>query len=233
MGLDSVEILVKVENTFGIQISNADAERLITVGDYHYTVWKYIGGRKSLKCPSQQMFYKLRKSFAGTLNFPAGDLRLDISPENVFPKISRRQSYLQFASVNGLQLPELVLRPVWNKFLTAFGFATIFGGLLLSVIWVNFFDSPSWLLISPLAGIGVTWLVSDLLDAKRTIIPCSTIRSFTQEVLARNYATVSNETGPGRKEMETIINHIIANMTGLELSEILPEKSLTDDLGID
>jgi acyl carrier protein len=33
--------------------------------------------------------------------------------------------------------------------------------------------------------------------------------------------------------METLINNVIAETVGLELHEILPEKSLTDDLGID
>ncbi len=60
MGLDSVEILVNVENTFGITISNYEAEKIATVGDIHNVVWRNIQGRQSMRCRSQQLFYKLR-----------------------------------------------------------------------------------------------------------------------------------------------------------------------------
>jgi acyl carrier protein len=41
------------------------------------------------------------------------------------------------------------------------------------------------------------------------------------------------ESGVNRKEMETLINHIIAETVGVDLQAISPEKKLQDDLGLD
>jgi hypothetical protein len=35
MGLDTVELVIRVEKEFDIEIPNADAARLVTVGDMH------------------------------------------------------------------------------------------------------------------------------------------------------------------------------------------------------
>ena len=51
-------------------------------------------------------------------------------------------------------------------------------------------------------------------------------------VLSLNYATLIQANGASRKEVELVINNVIAETIGLELHEISPEKSLTDDLGI-
>lgn len=39
MGLDTVELIVKVEKTFSISISNKEAEKISTVGDLYNCVW--------------------------------------------------------------------------------------------------------------------------------------------------------------------------------------------------
>ena len=60
MGLDSLEILMKVEDTFGIKIPDREAEQILTVGDFHNAVWRHLSGKHSDKCKSQNLFYKLR-----------------------------------------------------------------------------------------------------------------------------------------------------------------------------
>ena len=109
MGLDSVEILMKVEDTFGIKIPNQEAEQILTVGDFHNAVWRLISGNQSDKCKSQHLFYKLRKSFSDTFDFSPQQLNLDTSPEEIFPITNRRQEYLSFANTTNLKLPDLVL----------------------------------------------------------------------------------------------------------------------------
>jgi acyl carrier protein len=233
MGLDSVEILMKVEDTFGIKIPDSEAEQILTVGDFYNAVWRHLSGKHSDKCKSQNLFYKLRKSFADTFNFSPRQLRLDTSPEEIFPKINRRHVYLSFADKTNLKLPELVLTRPWATLLTTFGFATIIGGLATSLILINIFDISKWTLLIPIAGITLTFLFSELLNPKRTAIKEITIREFTQHTLALNYSTLVVNEGTNRQEMETVINHIIADMVGLDLEEVTSEKKIADDLGID
>lgn len=42
MGLDSVDLLTKIEKRFKIQIPNHVAEKIVTVKDYHDIVWEFL-----------------------------------------------------------------------------------------------------------------------------------------------------------------------------------------------
>jgi acyl carrier protein len=48
VGLDSVQIILTVEEQFGIKISDAEAERLIRVSDLHRCIAKKLQGRASV-----------------------------------------------------------------------------------------------------------------------------------------------------------------------------------------
>ena len=233
MGLDSVEILIKVEDTFAIKIPNQQAEKIITVGDFHNVVWQHLEGKPSDKCKSQNLFYKLRKSFSEKFNFPLNLLHLDTSPEQIFPKTNRRQEYLNFGSQTNLKLPDLTLTKPWTSLLSIFGFVTVVGGLAISLILINFFNHTKWIISIPIGGIILTLLFSELLNSKRTLIQDQTMRDFTYHTLALNYSELLANEGTNRQEMETVINHIIADKVGLNFDEVTFDKKIADDLGVD
>ncbi len=233
MGLDSVEILMKVEETFGITIHHHEAEQILTVGDFHNAVWRNLNYKYSSKCKSQTLFYKLRKEFADRLNFSPGNLSLDTPPEEIFPRTKRRQAYLSFADNTNLKLPDLVLTTFWTRTLTIFEIATIIGGLIASLILINVFDFSKWTLLIPVTGIVSSILLSGFLSPKRTKINEMTMREFTQHTLTLNYSTFMKDEGTNRQEMEAVINHIIGDMAGIDLEEITSDKKIGDDLGID
>lgn len=57
MGLDSVELLIEIENEFQIEISNIEAENIATVGDFH----KIISRKIDLEETTEEAIYqKLR-----------------------------------------------------------------------------------------------------------------------------------------------------------------------------
>lgn len=233
MGLDSVEILMKVENAFGIQIPSREAEKILTVGDFYEAVWRHLSGRYSDKCKSQALFYTLRQSFRTHFNIHPSAILISTSPNNIFPQKQRRKSYHGFSLATGLQLPRLSLTKGWLSFLNISGLVMIGGGLLFALLLIFAFSQSKWVLLIPVAGIVLIILLSKLLNRKRVIIEAQTMRSFTEQVLALNYASFIADEGTNRREVENVINHIIADMAGLEPEEITPEKKITDDLGID
>jgi hypothetical protein len=79
----------------------------------------------------------------------------------------------------------------------------------------------------------LTLLLSELFTPKRTVIEPATIRDFTQQIVAMNYAKLVDINGSNRKEVASVINHIIALKVGIDLAAITPEKKICDDLGID
>src|SRR5512133_3892491 len=102
MGLDSVELVMEVENTFGIQIPDSVAEKIITVEDFHNAVWEYVKNRKSIKCKSQSLFYKLRKSVCDTIQISTQSINLDTALRDVVPMKNRRKLWLMLSSNIGL-----------------------------------------------------------------------------------------------------------------------------------
>lgn len=236
MGLDSVELVMKVEKTFGIHIPDQEAEKIVTVGDMYNAVWQHLEGKHSevhKVCKSQALFYQLRQAVIDTFQLSRQDFRPNALMNDIFPLQNRRQVYTSFARTHQLQLPDLVLTASWSSFLTWLGFVSILGGLGCALLLIFFFDFSNWTLLMPVAGIALTWLTSTILEPRRTVIEPASVRQFTQQVLALNYATLVQEQGVNREEVESVINHIIVDVVGVELHEVTPEAKFTDDLGID
>ncbi len=236
MGLDGVELIMKVEKTFGINIPDQEAEKIITVGDLHDAVWKHLEGKyseASKACKSQALFYKLRQGVIETFQLSRQDFRPNMPMNDIFPEQNRKQVYNSFAQTYQLQLPNLELTPSWASFLTYVGLASILGGLACSLILLFFFDFTNWVLLIPVAGMVLTWIISTLLNPMRTHIAPASVRQFTQQVFALNYATIIDDKGVSRKEVEMVIDHIIIDVAGVEPEEVIPGARFTDDLGID
>ena len=233
MGLDSVEILVNVENAFGITISNYEAEKISTVGDIHNVVWRNVQGRQSMRCRSQQLFYRLRYILINKFNATHEGIVPEASLNKVFPKNNRRLKYHRLHKELNLKLPDLVLSPIWARALTVTGVTLIPGMLVVVLVLIYGYDRTRWLYLLPALGLLATIFISNILDAVRVQFRPDKMRDYTQAVLALNYGTLMQESSLSRKEMEIVINNIIAETIGLELHEVSPEKSLTDDLGID
>jgi acyl carrier protein len=233
MGLDSVEMLVNVEKAFGITIANFEAEKIVTVGDIHTIVWRNVQGRQSMRCKSQQLYFKLRYTLINKFKVPKNDIELSASLNKIFPQTNRRLLYRSLEKELQLKLPELVLPSIWTNALRITGVLLIPGLGAWSLVLVNGFEYTPWLYLLPVLGILATLFFSNILDPVRTVFHPETIKGFAQLVLSNNYATLIQEEGTNRKEMELIINNIIMDISGLELHEITPEKKIHDDLGID
>ncbi|MEO2126561.1 MAG: acyl carrier protein [Christiangramia sp.] len=60
MGLDSVELLMSIENKFGIRIADEQAKKINTVQDLVDCVYKNITTHPTDQCLSQKVFYKVK-----------------------------------------------------------------------------------------------------------------------------------------------------------------------------
>jgi acyl carrier protein len=233
MGLDSVELIVKAEKAFGIVIPDQEAEKIITVADFHNTVWRYVQSRQSVRCKSQHVYYKLRHALIYKFGVNKSDIEPNASLNDIFPQTNRRLLYRKLAKELQLKLPKLVLPSAWAIILSATGMLLIPGAALFSLMLVYLFNFTKWVLLLPVIGLILTVFFSNILDAVRTVFNPATIKAYTQLVLSVNYATLTQENGASRKEVEVVINHIIANFTGFDVQEISPEMKIHEDIGID
>lgn len=232
MGLDSVEIVVDIENAFGIQIPGREAEKIITVGDFHNVVWEHVKDRKSIKCKSQGLFYKLRVLLSDELQIRKQAITPETFLSDIIPIDNRRKLWSGFASKIEYRLPELVLTEPYAIFVIITGATLIFGSLAGSIILIHFFYFTRWLYFIPFAGILISILISKSLDPKRIDFEQENFRELVNKISIINYAKLGVEDGFVRKEVEMIITNVIADKAGLEWNEVTPEKRICDDLGI-
>lgn len=233
MGLDSVDLLVKIEKTFGISISDHEAEEIETVEELHNTVWGKLDHQNKEKCISQSLFYKIRQYVIDNFKSQKKNFLLSTNLNEVFPKKNRKDFYLKFSQNLNIEAPNLTLNESWNKFLNYFGMIIILGGLLISAILIIVFDYTKWSLVTPILGIILTAIISKKLEPLRTTINPSLVLDFIPKLVSLNYSTLSQKDGISRIEMESIINHLIADAAGLEIDLITSDKKICHDLGID
>lgn len=233
MGLDSVELIMEFEKVFEMQIPDQEAEKLRTVGDVHNYIWHRLENWHSNKCNSQILSYKLRMHCIEQFGVPKSSFQTVNNMNNLFPKEERRKTYFEVAKSMYLKFPSLILSRPWDIFLNGVGLISILGGLILATILCVFLNYSNWFFLIPVAGIFFTWFLSILLNPKRIIICPFLVREFIQKTLSLNFIQFSKDSGTNRKEVESVINHIILNKLGVDLDEISPEKNFVDDFGID
>ncbi len=139
MGLDIVELVISIEQHFGVEIPNSDAERLYTpraVIDYLTLrlVDQEVVAGESVPCGTQQAFYRVRQ----VLETRAGVLRASIVPDR--------------------PLADLILRRNRARVWAELRGHVISGAVAPSVLWPNL-KRPAWLTRILVAASGGVFLL--------------------------------------------------------------------------
>ena len=233
MGLDSVDILVRVEKTFNISIPDQEAEKIRTIGDFHNSVWKHLNKLQANHCTTQALFYKFRNSICSKFSLPKPEFTTITQLNSIIPRNNRRARYLEFQKETGLVLPDLTFKKTWSITFNTLGILIVSATLITAFVLNTWFHYSGWLYLTTLLSIFVCLYISKLLYPFRTEIVPHLAGEYTQKLLELNFTKVSSSLYANRIEVELIINQIVADQAGLELSEISKEKIITDDLGID
>jgi|ERR1043166_2818332 acyl carrier protein len=86
MGLEGVELVVAIEETFAIDISDAAAAAMLTPADVIEFIVAHVPTSTPVDCLTQQTFFRLRKGFRRTLSKPIGKFDLDTELADWFHK---------------------------------------------------------------------------------------------------------------------------------------------------
>ena len=109
MGLDSVELIIATEETFGVSISDAEAEQIITPRHLINHIKGLVNARpKCRPCLSQRAFHRVRRSLVTAAQVDRSSISLSTKISQLFPKPQRVNSWQSFRQVSGLtDLPDL------------------------------------------------------------------------------------------------------------------------------
>ena len=76
MGLEFVEIILSVEDAFGVSISDEEASRIITPNDAIHLISQKVQTNDDASCINQIAFHKIRKILTDKFDIPREDIRV-------------------------------------------------------------------------------------------------------------------------------------------------------------
>ncbi|HEX3800398.1 MAG TPA: hypothetical protein VH413_17020 [Verrucomicrobiae bacterium] len=153
MGLDGVEIVMKVEETFDIAIADSEAEKIVTPSELIDLIFSKAGRIQDASCLTQRAFHRLRASLIRHGGVQRSQIRLETSLATLFPRARRVTNFQAVATDLGLSKEMEFVRPSWLVSLLVT--ATVLGSVVtaISLTWhpissssalVNFiFASPA------------------------------------------------------------------------------------------
>ncbi|MDY7095190.1 MAG: hypothetical protein SX243_19610 [Acidobacteriota bacterium] len=107
MGLDIVELLLNVEETFDLHLPNEDAQHLDTPRKLIDYLEARLLTQDTGPCLSQRAFYRLRRGIEQVQNIPTRSVTPSTTLESLFPVRERRQAWKALQKALGLPLPSL------------------------------------------------------------------------------------------------------------------------------
>src|SRR5688572_395871 len=106
MGLDFVEIIMELEDTFAITFPDSEAERLASVGDtFEYVVARLAARAPRGGCSSAATFYRLRREMVNRLEVPRSRVLPDARIGDLVPLGERRSQWPAVAATVGVPVP--------------------------------------------------------------------------------------------------------------------------------
>jgi acyl carrier protein len=221
MGLDTVELVLAMEDEFGLEIPDEDAAGLATprqVADYLFTRIEHRVEEAS-GCLSHLGFYRIRV----TLIRRFGAKRHEIKPESPIRQFlpgDIRHAWRELAIALDARLPKLGCK-------ARVGLPLTFGVPMILAILLRWSGSPGWLLI---VGVVIAWIGANRITTRLAdqippeantvadLIPC--LRHPPSQPWSR--ASV----------LERVIQ-LTSVQTGTPVARIDPDAHFVKDLGLD
>jgi hypothetical protein len=225
MGLDGVELLMRVEASFSIRIEDREAA-VRTVGDLYQLVLAKVGRFPKTKCLSACAFRELRAAMQ-ECGLARSSIHLKSQLSKLVPAWRRRAFFRRLARSTGLAMPSLH-RPGAVTLASIMLVMVAAAAMSLSLTrdwWVT-----GWLLLTIPLGF-VAAIVTRPLAVQ--LANCQTVAQLTRAVVAENYARLSQkyQTMNERDTWKTLC-HLISDQLAVPEKDLAPETRFVEDLKI-
>ena len=248
MGLDVVELVLAVEDTFGIELRDEELQNVVTAGDMHDLVMRKLEGVVSSEakpaCHSGHVFYRVRRALRDCAHVP----RRDITPQSDVHRLfaatgaetceRRREVWAQFGDAVGLSVPPLQL-PGGTRVDAVITIGTI--AVLMFATWAL----SSHLGIAAWSAQFVLWLSVGLVVsiylavlayrftrrfADRIPPVCHTVGGLVGEVAKLNSAQLIHELGTTPENVWKTLREIVAVEGAIAIERVTHEARFREDL---
>jgi acyl carrier protein len=233
MGLDTVELVMEIEDAFSIKIPDDEASRMVTVGDvFDYIVEKTSVPTNSSVCLSGIAFYSLRR--AATALGATNRLRPKDSTLTFLPNSNRREYWAQLQDGSELKLPPL-RRPNW--LVTICMLVEIACSVLLGALVYQYTNSVVTAIVSAVAAVITIGLFAHWITRPFAVYlanNCTTLRGLAESAVGINFKALSEKyNGANKNDLWIALRSIIVEQLGVSPDEVKPTASFVKDLGCD
>lgn len=219
--MDSVQLVIEIEDCFGITIPDEDAEKLDTVSDCFEYVRQRVPVSNSTDCLSAKAYYRLRRALVNLLKCDRTAIRPETRFDVLFPRETRRAQWAELGRLLGLKLFPLQ-RPVWA---VAAIVATTLLLLAGGVFWPPHF---LWLLAAPFAYASVRLTRPWAVQTRRY----PTVGSLVPVVLEEYFLEFTKQGASDQQVWDALVS-IMCTSLGMNRSDItfdLRFKDIESDL---
>src|SRR5262249_37686281 len=106
MGLDSVELVLAIEEEFSLSIPDEDAAKIVTVGQAYEYLKERLEAKPSEGCPSQKVFHKVRQALMQNYGLPRESITLETRLKDLKPRKVLEEGWPFFQLFAELRVPE-------------------------------------------------------------------------------------------------------------------------------
>lgn len=244
MGLDVVEIVLRVEETFAVDLPDDELESVSTVGGlYKLVLSKLDGGHV---CPTSRAFYRVRHGFVDALGVPRRSMRPATELAPLLPKSIRRSVWKRAEHGSELRFPDLEYPEWFQKLTLGLSAAFAVGACIAFSRWSGQVDLPSFLrgfsvfLLVPIGIAAFAFTVKTMHAAAPflgNILPVATAGELARFVLARNYPHIREgamrTAKANQEEIWRVLRDLIVEQLQVREDEVVPEARFGADLGAD
>jgi hypothetical protein len=245
MGLEGVELILAVEDEFGIRVPEECAQEMETVRDlYDFIVDTLVSTRPGV-CPSMFVFYRMRRALADRLGID----RRSITPDSDFRELlrdedARREHWQRMredvgAKIADLEMPAEKQRMAWRmKYLERVAYVGfVVGAVTLCGVLVSWCLAPLALVIAAIAGGLLTLpIIGSRQEYERehaTVVPAGheTPRAVISQIVPPNEWLIRRESrGWLQANIEERLLHHVREVCCYIPGDITLDSRFVDDL---
>ena len=210
--LDSVEIVSDLELIFDIKVSNQEAERIFTVGEFNDLLLRKLPPNEAhRKCASAMTFYRIRTAMR---RLGYGDKLTPSSNARVLERGRTKSNLKKLEAEAGLRLPSAVSTRM-GRFAALFAFV-----MILAVVFL-LQRGPTAVFIGTIAGLTVAGVILKCGDPGKLPLSCDTLADLTTKAAGMNYGRLVRMGARHREE------DIWENLVGALSDYALPKTEIT------
>ncbi|WP_018610195.1 acyl carrier protein [Uliginosibacterium gangwonense] len=222
MGLESVELILSVEEEFGIRIEDSSMEHLLTPRLLAEYIISQLGAvaPTDKPCASQTSFYQIRRALIRQLDIPRKDVHPDTLLQTILPRPIRQQWHQLKIAINAKKLPPLQCPRQY-----AYAIFIVLSMIMLAACLLA--QVPGWVIILALL---ISFYTATLIcDRFGTLIPAN-ISSVAHLI---PYARLTTPPLWTREAVLHKVMQLTAEITGTSFELIQADHRFAQDIGMD